>query len=100
MADVAAPPAASTEAPATPKKAAKKEKKTAIRPKASHPTTAVMVNAAIQSLKERGGSSLQAIKKYISATYKIDAEKFSPFIKKYIKSSVASGSILYEYIRA
>ncbi|KNE87684.1 hypothetical protein PSTG_18925 [Puccinia striiformis f. sp. tritici PST-78] len=53
-----------------------------------------MVNSAIKSLKERGGSSLQAIKKYITANYKTDAEKLSPFIKKYIKGAVASGALV------
>lgn len=92
MADVQAAPSSTPDA-VTPKKAAKKEKKTS-RPKANHPTTAVMVSSAIKNLKERGGSSLQAIKKYIGATYKVDAEKMAPFIKKYLRSSVASGSLV------
>jgi hypothetical protein len=45
-------------------------------------------------LKERGGFSLQAIKKYISANYKVDSEKLSPFIKKYLKTAVASGELV------
>jgi hypothetical protein len=53
-----------------------------------------MVGNAIRSLKERGGSSLQAIKKYIAANYKVDSEKLSPFIKKYLKSAVASGELV------
>nr|AAK58061.1 histone H1 [Rhynchosciara americana] len=79
--------------------AAKKSKVTSAaskkpRVKPSHPPTADMVNAAIKSLKERGGSSLQAIKKYITANYKIDAEKISPFIKKYLKSAVTGGKLI------
>lgn len=94
MADVTSEVAPAQET-TTPKKAAKKEKKPkSSRPKSNHPTTAVMVSAAIKNLKERGGSSLQAIKKYISATYKVDAEKMAPFIKKYLKSSVVSGSLV------
>lgn len=92
--------AAETAAPAatgTPK-AAKKGKATAGSKKAktapSHPPVSQMVNAAIKSLKERGGSSTQAIKKYISSTYKIDAEKKSQFIRKYLKSAVASGALV------
>lgn len=38
---------------------------------ADHPKVAVMVNAAIKGLAERGGSSLKAIKKYIHDTYKV-----------------------------
>lgn len=54
-----------------------------------------MVAGAIKSLKERGGSSLQAIKKYISANYKVDSvEKLAPFIKKYLKTAVASGDLV------
>jgi histone H1/5 len=60
----------------------------------SHPKTSDMVNAAITNLKERGGSSLQAIKKYVAATYKVDVEKLSPFIKKYLKSAVTSGALV------
>ncbi|XP_074035439.1 histone H1-like [Leptinotarsa decemlineata] len=74
---------------------AKKEKKVKNpRSKPSHPPTSEMVNNAIKGLKERGGSSLQAIKKYIAANYKADAEKVAPFIKKYLKSAVASGSLV------
>lgn len=60
----------------------------------SHPPVSQMVNAAIKALKERGGSSTQAIKKYISSTYKIDAEKKSQFIRKYLKSAVVSGALV------
>ena len=64
------------------------------RVKANHPPTAEMVNAAIKSLKERGGSSLQAIKKYLTSNYKIDAEKLAPFIKKYLKGAVTNGQLI------
>jgi len=83
-------------------KAKKSSSKTAVaggvakKPKAkpNHPPTSEMVQSAIKALKERGGSSLQAIKKYISATYKIDADKLSPFIKKYLKGAVTSGQLV------
>lgn len=83
-----------TETVATPKKSksAAKAKKPKSAP--SHPKVADMVNAAIQELKERGGSSLQAIKKYISANYKVDADKLAPFIKKYLRSAVVSGGLV------
>ena len=88
MADTTAP----APAPATPKKAAKAAKK----PKkvASHPKTSDMVNAAVAHLKERHGSSLQAIKKYIAANYKVDVAKLAPFIKKAVKSGVTSGVLV------
>lgn len=80
----------------TPKKKATTPKAKSVPKKApsTHPPTAQMVNNAIKNLKERGGSSLQAIKKYISSTYKVDAEKLSPFIKKYLKNSVDSGKLI------
>ncbi|KAJ0169933.1 hypothetical protein K1T71_014543 [Dendrolimus kikuchii] len=96
MADTAV--AAETPAPATP---AKKPKASAAaagakKPKAkpTHPKTSEMVTNAITELKERSGSSLQAIKKYITATYKVDAEKLAPFIRKYLKSAVESGALI------
>lgn len=67
-------------------------KKTKIAP--THPPTSQMVDAAIKSLKERTGSSLLAIKKYLAANYKVDADKLAPFIKKYLKSSVVSGKLV------
>jgi hypothetical protein len=90
MADTAAAPAPSA-APSPKKRAAGKAKAKAAP---SHPKTADMVNAAITNLKERGGSSLQAIKKYIAATYKVDVEKLAPFIRKYLKSGVSNGALL------
>lgn len=53
-----------------------------------------MVNSAIKELKDRGGSSLQAIKKYIASNYKVDADKLAPFIRKYLKSSVVGGGLV------
>jgi histone H1/5 len=86
--------ATSAPAPATtPKKAKASAASKKPRTKPAHPPTSDMVNAAIKNLKERGGSSLQAIKKYISANYKVDAEKLAPFIRKYLKSAVASGAL-------
>lgn len=67
-------------------------KKPRIKP--AHPPTAEMVYNAIRILKERSGSSLQAIKKYVSSTYKIDAEKMAPFIKKYLRNAVSSGQLV------
>lgn len=78
--------------------ASKKSKTSTIakkpRVKPNHPPTSEMVNSAIKSLKERGGSSLQAIKKYMSSNYKIDAEKLAPFIKKYLRSAVTAGQLI------
>ncbi|XP_076658674.1 histone H1-I [Halictus rubicundus] len=80
------------------KKGAQKSKTAKTTPKggskSSHPPTSEMVNAAIRELKDRKGSSLQAIKKYIGSTYKVDGEKLAPFIKRYLKSAVTSGAVV------
>merc|ERR1712051_485255 len=69
-------------APAPAKKAAKPKKP------ALHPKTSVMVAAATAALKDRKGSSLAAIKKYIAANYKVDIVKLAPFVKQAIKKGV------------
>ena len=74
---------------AKPKAVAKTKK-----PEASHPPSSVMVKAALENLKERKGSSLAAIKKYIGTNYKADPVKMSVFIKKALKSGVEKKTIL------
>merc|ERR1712241_1007775 len=85
MSDAAAPAPA---APAKAKKAAKPKKP------ATHPKTTVMVAAAVAALKDRKGSSLPAIKKYIGANYKVDIVKHAPFVKKAIKSMVEKKTLV------
>ncbi len=74
------------------------KKPTAAKPKkpkapAAHPPVADMVTAAITSLKERNGSSLAAIKKYIAANYKCDVAKLAPFIRRFLKKGVSDGKL-------
>ena len=78
----------SAAAPAKPKVAKKPKAKPA------HPPTSSMVVAAIKALKERGGSSLPAIKKYIAANYKVDVVKLSPFIRKALKKGVEKKTLV------
>jgi hypothetical protein len=96
MSDAAVSGTATLAAPAqtgTPKKqSGGAGKKPRVKP--AHPRTSEMVNAAVKNLKERGGSSLKGIKKYISANYKVDVEKLAPFIKKYLKSAVTTGALV------
>merc|ERR1712018_756175 len=72
---------------------AKSPAKKAAKPKkpAAHPPTASMVKAAIKALKERNGSSLPAIKKYIAANYKYDVVKNARFINKALKTLSEKG---------
>lgn len=76
---------------ATPKKSAAKAKKPKVE--AAHPPVAVMVTAAVTNLKDRKGSSLAAIKKYIAANYKADAAKLAPFIRRYLRKAVTDGKL-------
>ena len=68
----------------------KKVKKTAPKKPAEHPKYIEMVVAAITALKERGGSSLVAIKKYIKANYKV-GEGSDVYIKQAVKRGVVTG---------
>ncbi|XP_077552148.1 histone H1-like [Haemaphysalis longicornis] len=91
---VPATTAAASSAPKNPKK--KTAPRGSGKPKSAptHPKVSAMVTTSIGALKERGGSSLQAIKKYMAGTYNVDVEKLSPFICKYLKSAVASGALV------
>lgn len=64
------------------------------RPTLAHPSTAVMVTTAIKSLKDRKGSTLPAIKKYLAINYQVDSAKFAPYIRRYLKSAVAKGELI------
>ena len=75
--------------PSTPK-AVKK----ATKPKkdAAHPKYSEMIAAAVAGLKERGGSSRQAILKYIQANYKV-GESANVHLKLALKSGVKAGAL-------
>merc|ERR1712115_115787 len=69
--------------------------KKASKPKApaAHPKYSVMIAAAITSLKDRTGSSRQAILKYICANYKVDAAKAAVQARLALKRGVAKGAL-------
>lgn len=90
--ETAAAPA--TPATTTPKKKAKSGATKSKPNPPTHPKVSEMVVKSITTLKERGGSSLQAIKKYISSQYKVDIDRLTPFIRKYLKSAVAAGTLV------
>lgn len=70
-------------------------KKPAAKPKApaDHPKYNEMISAAIVALKERNGSSRQAIAKYIKAHYKV-GENFDVHVKMALKRGVTSGALI------
>ena len=59
----------------------------------AHPTYEVMVKAAIVSLKERSGSSTQAIAKYLAATYKLP-DGWKKVLATQVKKMAASERLL------
>merc|ERR1712168_1087362 len=69
----------------------------AAKPKApaAHPTYKDMAVAAITGLKDRSGSSRQAILKYVMANYKVDtdASKVSRQLQLALKKAVAGGAL-------
>ncbi|RXG55169.1 Histone H1.0 [Armadillidium vulgare] len=52
-----------------------------------------MICEAIKALKERSGSSRQAIVKYIVSNYKIDEKTANTQVKLSLKREVQSGSL-------
>lgn len=66
----------------------------AARKRPTHPPTSKMVHDAIETLAERQGSSVQAIKKYISTNFSADVVKLAFYIKKYLINAVTAGEIV------
>merc|ERR1712184_57667 len=71
--------------PAKAKKAAKP---------AAHPPYASMITAAIKGLKDKKGSSRQAILKYIVANNKVDAAKAGVRVKLALRKMVAAKKVV------
>merc|ERR1711893_584815 len=69
----------------------KKEKKPTTP--AAHPKYSVMIAAAIGALKDRTGSSRQAILKYVCANYKVDAAKAGQHLRLALKAGIKKGSL-------
>lgn len=84
-------PAAAAAAPAKPAKA----KKAAKSGNPAHPTYLEMVVAAIEALKERNGSSRQAILKYILATYNVgvDPKVANTHVKQALKRGITTEAL-------
>ncbi|TPP59299.1 Histone H1-delta [Fasciola gigantica] len=61
---------------------------------ANHPPYSEMIRSAVKDLKERQGSSRQAITKYIKAHYKVD-EKAENHIRRALVVAVKSGKLVH-----
>lgn len=61
-----------------------------------------MIRAALESLKERGGSSRQAILKYIMANFKVgnDVNSINVHLKMALKNGAHPKYFKYRYIEA
>ncbi|KAJ8100475.1 putative histone h1 [Lipomyces tetrasporus] len=75
-----------------PKKVAAPTKK-AVAP-AEHPAYKDMIKEAVLQLKERNGSSRQALKKYIQNNFKIKASNFETQFNAALKRGVQSGEFV------
>eukprot|EP00745_Piridium_sociabile_P031081 TRINITY_DN51545_c0_g1_i3.p2 TRINITY_DN51545_c0_g1~~TRINITY_DN51545_c0_g1_i3.p2 ORF type:complete len:162 (+),score=39.92 TRINITY_DN51545_c0_g1_i3:2-487(+) len=81
-----------------PKPSASKKKVAMTKPRKSavsdeHPKYSVMIAYAISQLKERKGSSRQAILKYVASHYRVgtEANKINARVKTSLKAGVKSG---------
>ena len=74
---------------------AKPAAKKAAKPKApaAHPKYSVMIAAAIAALKDRTGSSRQAILKYVCENYKVDPAKAGQYLRVALKAGIKKGSL-------
>lgn len=61
---------------------------------AAHPPYIAMVSQAITAMKDRGGSSRQAIEKYIKANFKVTGD-ISTHLRMALKRGVASGKLMH-----
>ena len=59
----------------------------------NHPKYSVMIESAIKALKERNGSSRQAILKYVTANYSLEPKKAAIQLRLALKRAVATGSL-------
>jgi len=72
----------------------KSRKKSPKSPSKTHPTYREMISKAIYDEKKRGGSSRQAISKYIVANYSIDEDNVKQHLAKAIRTLEKDGVIV------
>ena len=79
--------------PAKAKRSPSKKRKSTNKKPAAHPAYKDMIKAAITGLKQRGGSSRQAIAKYIAGNYKV-GDNNNVHLRMAIKRALASGMLV------
>merc|ERR1712141_719619 len=75
------------------KRSPSKKRRSSSKKPAAHPTYKEMIKGAIMALKSRGGSSRQAIAKYISANYKVGSNINAP-LRQAMRKAIASGMLI------
>merc|ERR1739848_23039 len=75
------------------KRSPSKKRKSTSKKTAAHPAYKDMIKAAIVALKKRGGSSRQAIAKYIGANFKC-GDNMNTCLRMAIRRGVASGMLI------
>merc|ERR1712106_866074 len=75
------------------KKEKKPKKETKAKAAATHPKYQDMIEAAISALKDKTGSSRQAILKYIVANYTIDEKKAATQVRLSLKRALDGGKL-------
>lgn len=68
-------------------------RKNVVKKPAAHPSYKEMIIAAVVALKQRGGSSRQAISKYIAGHYKV-GDNSNVHLRMAIKRALASGMLI------
>ncbi|XP_055585073.1 histone H1-like [Uranotaenia lowii] len=58
------------------------------------PSTSAMIVAAIKALKDRKGTSLQGIKKYMAVEFKLDVVRKAIYIRKALLKAVEAGQLI------
>ena len=59
-----------------------------------HPTSSEMIIEAIWTLKEKNGTALPGIKKYLASNFQVDLVKIAPFIRRSLKSLVEQEKLI------
>ncbi|VDM32495.1 unnamed protein product [Hydatigera taeniaeformis] len=60
----------------------------------SHPPVLEMVKDALASSKDRKGTSLATIKKYVASHYKVDMKRIAPHLRRAIVHGVENGALV------
>merc|ERR1711973_655293 len=76
-----------------PKRSPSKKRRSTSKKAAAHPAYKDMIKAAIIGLKQRGGSSRQAIAKYIAGHYKV-GDNANVHLRMAIKRALSSGMLV------